>query len=65
VSKGDRGTMIRPIAAALLAVVAATPAAGQGALLDPTRPPGALNPEVTGDDAPDKPGRVSKARHYR
>jgi hypothetical protein len=35
--RGDRDTMIRPIAAALLAIVAATPAAGQGALPDPAR----------------------------
>jgi hypothetical protein len=43
--------MIRPIAAAaaLLAVAAATPAVGQGVLPDPTRTPGALNPEVRQD----------------
>src|ERR1700709_1896659 len=40
--------MIRAIvAAALLAIVAATPAMGQGPLPDPTRTPGALNPAVT------------------
>ncbi len=42
--------MIRATAAAaLLAIVAATPAIGQGALPDPTRTPGALNPEVRQD----------------
>jgi hypothetical protein len=33
----------------VLAVVAATPAVGQGALPDPTKTPGALNPEVRQD----------------
>jgi hypothetical protein len=41
--------MIRATAAALLAIAAATPAIGQGALPDPTRTPGALNPEVRQD----------------
>jgi hypothetical protein len=42
--------MVRTTAAvAMLAIVAATPAAGQGALPDPTRTPGALNPEVRQD----------------
>jgi hypothetical protein len=39
--------MMRATAAALMAAVAVMPAAGQGALPDPTRTPGALNPEVT------------------
>jgi hypothetical protein len=40
--------MIRATAAAaLMAALVATPAMGQGALPDPTRTPGALNPEVT------------------
>jgi hypothetical protein len=37
----------RIVAGALLAVLAATPAAGQGALPDPAKTPGALNPAVT------------------
>jgi hypothetical protein len=45
--RGDHSTMIRLIAVALLAVAAATPAVGQGALPDPTKTPGALNPAVT------------------
>jgi hypothetical protein len=48
-TSGFRLEMIRPIAAALLAVVAAMPAVGQGALPDPTRTSGALNPEVRQD----------------
>jgi hypothetical protein len=40
--------MIRATAAAaLLVIAAATPAIGQWALPDPTRTPGALNPDVT------------------
>jgi hypothetical protein len=39
--------MMRPLRFAAVLTVLATPALGQGALPDPTRTPGALNPEVT------------------
>jgi hypothetical protein len=49
-AQGRHKAVIRGIAAAaLLAIVAATPAVGQGALPDPARTPGALNPDVRQD----------------